>query len=89
MKKEQEVSEKLAAQTFAKCYVEALVPNVFHRLQEEGLFSSPARAGKLPFLVNSGFWYELVKFPKHFPSNLQGMSRKVTSTPLRLTPCTQ
>ncbi|XP_055351292.1 radial spoke head protein 3 homolog [Paramacrobiotus metropolitanus] len=44
MKKEQEVSEKLAAHAFAKTYLEALIPNVFSRLREDGLFVNPARA---------------------------------------------
>ena len=45
MKKEQELAEKLAAQAFAKTYLQSLVPNVFMRLREDGLFLSPVRAG--------------------------------------------
>lgn len=45
MKKEQELAEKLAAQAFAKAYLQSLVPNVFMRLCEDGLFLSPVRAG--------------------------------------------
>ncbi|OQV17673.1 putative Radial spoke head protein 3-like protein [Hypsibius exemplaris] len=44
MKKEQEMGEKVAAQAFAKAYLLSLVPNVFMRLREDGLFLSPARA---------------------------------------------
>lgn len=53
LKKEEQVAEKLATQAFAKAYMEALVPNVFMHLKQEGMFLSPARAGKqqkfLPF----------------------------------------
>ncbi|GAV08252.1 hypothetical protein RvY_17975 [Ramazzottius varieornatus] len=44
LKKEEQVAEKLATQAFAKAYMEALVPNVFMQLKQEGMFLSPARA---------------------------------------------